>query len=84
MLRGRFDGLMSPERSVRLSKTTPVFFIHSMRDGVAPPQQTQALAEAYAGPKTAWFPDKGDHGAIWDVDHADYDQRLTAFLNGTP
>lgn len=84
MLRGRFDGLTSPERSVRLTKTTPVFFIHSVRDGVVPPQQTQALAEAYAGPKTAWFPDKGDHGAIWDVDHADYEQRLTAFLNGAP
>jgi hypothetical protein len=37
MLRGRFDGLMSPERSVRFTKTTPVFFIHSMRDSVVPP-----------------------------------------------
>jgi pimeloyl-ACP methyl ester carboxylesterase len=35
----RFDGLMSPERSVRFTKTTPVFFIHSMRDSVVPPPQ---------------------------------------------
>jgi pimeloyl-ACP methyl ester carboxylesterase len=84
MLRGRFDGLMSPERSVRFTKTTPVFFIHSMRDSVVSAQQTRSLADAYAGPKTAWFPDKGDHGAIWDADHADYEQRLTTFLNSTP
>jgi len=45
--------------------------------------KTRALAEAYGGPKTAWFPDKGEHGAIWDVDHVDYEQRLAAFLNGT-
>jgi hypothetical protein len=32
MLRGRLDGLASPERSVRLASTVPVFFIHSVFD----------------------------------------------------
>lgn len=81
MLRGRFDGLLSAENALPLARKTPIFFIHSRRDGVVPYQQTQALAERYGGPKTVWLPDRGDHGAIWDVDHDDYEQRLTAFLD---
>ncbi|WP_224244095.1 alpha/beta hydrolase [Hyalangium gracile] len=81
MLRGRFDGRLSPERSLPLAKGTPVYFVHSMRDGLVPYQQTQALAEAYSGPKATWFPDKGDHGAIWDADREDYEQRLAGFLD---
>jgi len=82
MLRGRFDGLLSAENALSLARTTPIFFIHSKRDGLVPYRQTQGLADLYGGPKTVWLPDKGDHGAIWDVDHADYEQRLTAFLDG--
>jgi uncharacterized protein len=81
MLRGRFDGLTSPEHSLRLVKTTPVYFIHSKVDEVVSYRQTQALADLYAGPKMLWFPDKGGHATIWDVDHADYEKRLVAFLN---
>jgi alpha-beta hydrolase superfamily lysophospholipase len=82
MWRGQFDGLISPEHSLRLAKTTPVYFIHSRMDQVVSYTQTQELAELYAGPKTVWFPEKGSHAAIWDADHADYEKRLTDFLNG--
>jgi pimeloyl-ACP methyl ester carboxylesterase len=82
MLRGRFDGLLSAENALRLAKGTPIFFIHSKRDGLVPYQQTQELADLYGGPKTVWLPDNGDHGAIWDADHADYERKLTAFLDG--
>jgi pimeloyl-ACP methyl ester carboxylesterase len=82
LLRGRFDGLLSPENALRLAKTTPILFIHSKQDGLVPYQQTQALADRYGGPKTVWLPDKGDHAAIWEVDRAGYEQRLTAFLDG--
>lgn len=81
MTRGRFDGLLNPENSLRLVKNTPIFFIHSKNDKVVPYQQTQKLADQYTGPKTVWFPDMGDHAAIWDVYHADYEKRLTDFLN---
>lgn len=81
MLRGRFDGLLSAENSLRLVKTTPIFFIHSKKDDVVPYRHTQELAGLYAGPKTVWFPDKGNHGAIWDVDHADYEKRVGDFLD---
>jgi len=81
MLRGRFDGLTSPEHSLRLAKTTPVYFIHSKMDEVVSYRQTQILADLYAGPKMIWFPDKGNHATIWDVDHADYEKRLAAFLD---
>jgi alpha-beta hydrolase superfamily lysophospholipase len=81
MLRGRFDGLTSPEHSLRLAKTTPVYFIHSKMDEVVSYRQTQILADLYAGPKMTWFPDKGSHATIWDVDHADYEKRLAVFLN---
>ena len=35
-------------------------------------------------PKTVWLPDKGDHAAIWDVDHAEYEKKLADFLKSVP
>jgi uncharacterized protein len=82
MLRGRFDGLLSAENSLRLVKTMPIYFIHSKPDNIVPYQQTQGLVNIYTGPATVWFPEKGNHAAIWDVDHAEYEKRLSAFLDG--
>jgi uncharacterized protein len=84
MLRGRFDGLTSPEHAVRLAKTTPVYFIHSKLDEIVSFRQTEELAGLYRGPKTIWLSDKGSHAAIWDADHAGYETRLAAFLDGVP
>lgn len=81
MIRGRFDGELSPQNSLRLVKTTPIYFIQSKKDSVNPYQHTEELVDSYAGPKTIWFPDQGDHSAIWDADHADYEKRLAAFLD---
>jgi alpha-beta hydrolase superfamily lysophospholipase len=81
MVRGKFDGLLSPENSLRMVATTPIYFIHSKKDNIVPYQQTQELADSYRGPKTVWFPDKGNHAAIWEVDRADYEKRLSDFLN---
>ena len=81
MLRGRFDGLLSAENSLPMAKKTPVFFIHSKKDNIVPYQQTQGLANLYNGPKTLWFPDKGNHTEIWDADHADYEKRVADFIN---
>jgi uncharacterized protein len=80
MLRGRFDGLLSPEHSLPLTSTTPVYFIHSKQDKLVSYQQTQELVNLYAGPKTVWFPDKGSHAEIWDADHEEYETRLAGFL----
>jgi uncharacterized protein len=82
MLRGRFDGQLSPEHALRLAQGVPIYFIHSRRDELVPYQQTQALAASYAGPKRTWFPDKGSHGAVWDAAPSDYEQRLGEFLSG--
>src|ERR1700730_1527023 len=82
MLRGRFDGLISPQHSMRFAKSTPIYFIHSKMDEIVSYTQTQELADLYAGAKTVWLPEKGSHAAIWDVDHADYETRLSDFLNG--
>lgn len=81
MLRGRFDGLLSPEKSLPLAKTTPIFFIHSKEDKVISYKQTQDLVDLYAGPKTVWFPEKGDHSAIWDVNQVEYEKRVADFLS---
>lgn len=84
MLRGRFSGLENPQRALRLAgATTPILFVHSLRDGVVSHSQTRELAEGYAGPKTTWFPDRGDHGTIRDVDPADYERRVAEFLDTT-
>jgi alpha-beta hydrolase superfamily lysophospholipase len=82
MLRGRFDGLISPAHSLHFAKSTPIYFIHSKMDEIVSYTQTQELADLYAGPKTIWLPEKGSHAAIWDADHADYEKRLADFLNG--
>ncbi len=80
MLRGGFDGLLSSENSLRLIKTTPIFFIHSKADNVVSYLHTQALADLYAGPKSVWFPEEGSHGAIRDVNPATYEKRIADFL----
>lgn len=80
MWRGRFDGQLSPEHALKLGGTTPILFIHSTRDGVVSAAQTRDLVEVYAGPKTAWFPEYGDHGRIRDVDPAEYERRVGEFL----
>jgi hypothetical protein len=54
----------------------------SASDGPVPYQQTRERAEAYAGPKTVWLADRGDHGSVWDADPAEYERRLGAFLDG--
>jgi uncharacterized protein len=36
-------------------------------------QQTEELAAVYAGPKTVWISDKGDHTAIWDADPMEFE-----------
>ncbi len=79
-LRGRFDGLASAEHSLRLGSTTPVLFVHGRQDKVVSFHQTEDLVALYAGPKTAWYPDVGEHGALREADPAEYERRLAAFL----
>lgn len=81
MLRGRFDGLQSPENALRFAKDTPLLFIHSRRDAIVPYQRTVELADLYGGPRSVWLPDQGSHSAIRDVDRGEYERRLTAFLD---
>ena len=83
MLRGHFDALLSPEHSLALAGRTPIFFIHSEADKVVSPEQTKDLVSVYPGPKTAWYPEKGDHAAVWDANGAEYEQKVGAFLNRT-
>jgi dipeptidyl aminopeptidase/acylaminoacyl peptidase len=81
MLRGRFDGSLSARNRLPFAKKTPIFFIHSKADKIVSYKQTQELFDVYTGPKTVWFAEKGDHAAIWHVDHADYEKRVADFLN---
>jgi uncharacterized protein len=80
-MRGRFDGLIAADNALRLVHGLPIFFIHSKADQIVPYQQTEELANAYQGPKTSWFPAKGNHAEIWNVDQAAYEQRLSDFLD---
>jgi uncharacterized protein len=81
MVRGRFDGLLSPENTLPLAGGTPILFIHSLRDEVVSHRQTEQLAEAYSGPKAVWLPDQGGHAAIWNASPAEYEHRVAAFLD---
>lgn len=81
--RGDFNDEHSPANSLRIAKTTPVFFIHSKQDETVSYQQTQDLAALYAGPKVVWLAERGGHAAIWDADHAGYERRVASFLEST-
>ncbi|TGM03784.1 alpha/beta hydrolase [Leptospira barantonii] len=83
MLRGRFDGLLSPKNSLRLENGVPIYFIHSQKDRVVSYRQTQELFDLYDGPKTIWLPDFGDHGTIRDINPEEYEQKLSHFLMRT-
>jgi alpha-beta hydrolase superfamily lysophospholipase len=80
MLRGKFDGETSPEHSLQRARNVPVFFIHSKRDTTCAYQQTEDLFNLYKGPKTVWYPDVGEHAAIWDANPAEYEKRVAEFL----
>jgi hypothetical protein len=67
----RIDGLVGP----------PVFFIHSKEDQLIPYSHTPALYEIYGGPKELWISETGAHARVWNVNPADYEARLDAFLN---
>jgi alpha-beta hydrolase superfamily lysophospholipase len=81
MFRGKFDGDASPEHSLPRATVVPVFFIHSKKDTTCAYKQTEDLFNLYKGPKTAWYPDVGEHAAIWDADPADYEKRIAEFLS---
>ena len=82
--RGRFDGLANPMTSLKLVNKATIYFIHSKQDTVVPYQHTEELAAAYAGPKTVWISDRGEHTAIWEADPGLYEAKLSAFLRPTP
>jgi dipeptidyl aminopeptidase/acylaminoacyl peptidase len=84
MLRGRFDGSISAINRLPLANKTPILFIHSKADQIVSYKQTQELVDVYPGPKTVWFAEQGEHAAIWDVDHAEYEKRVAEFLNSAP
>ncbi|SDJ17925.1 alpha/beta hydrolase [Alteribacillus bidgolensis] len=79
-IRGKFDGQSSPENSLRLSSSVPIFFIHSKADHNTPYTQTEYLEGIYTGPKTLWEPKQGEHSAIWNTNRTDYEKRIKEFL----
>lgn len=82
-LRGRFDGLQRPADALRLASGTSILFIHGRRDGIIPARRTEELAAVYQGSKRLWLPEQGTHSAIREADPAEYERRLTAFLDET-
>ena len=78
MLRGHFDSSVSPEHSLALAGTIPVFFIHSKADKTVSYMQSEDLAHGYRGPSTVWFPATGEHAAVWDMNRAEYEKRVYA------
>ena len=83
MMRGRFDGLLSPAKSLSLATTTPILLIHSKQDKVVSSKQTQDLADVYRGPKTVWLVESGDHSTIWNVHRVQYEKQVADFLSST-
>jgi fermentation-respiration switch protein FrsA (DUF1100 family) len=83
MMRGRFDGLLSPATSLSLATTTPILFIHSKQDKVVSFKQTQDLAGVYRGPKTVWLAESGEHSTVWNVNRVQHEKQIADFLSST-
>lgn len=81
--RGKFETIPSPASSLKKVSSVPIFFIHSKEDQVVPFRQSQDLAEIYKGPKMIWFPEKGEHGGVWNINPNEYEKRLSAFLDSS-
>lgn len=58
----------------------PLLFIHSRSDRVVPPSHSQELAARAGSAATTWLPENGDHGAVWNVNSAEFEARVRAFL----
>lgn len=58
----------------------PLLFIHSRSDRVVPPGHSQELASRAGSAATTWFPENGDHGAVWNANSAEFEARVRAFL----
>lgn len=78
--RGKFDAQQSPINSLAFAKSTPLFFIHSKADANTPYTQTEELFEAYSGPKSAWYPEEGEHSLIQNADKQTYEAKIADFL----
>jgi uncharacterized protein len=82
MWRGSFGNASPAAVLSREKRGVPILFIHSKEDEIVSHSQTQELANLYGGPKVMWFPDKGGHAAIWDVNKDEYEQRVSEFVSG--
>ncbi len=82
--RGNFDGLLSAEYSLPLARNdVPVFFIHSKQDVTTSFEHSQYLAGLYTGPKSTWYPDKGEHALVSNAQPGEYEKKVSDFLSGS-
>ncbi len=79
--RGKFSGLPSAAEVLAQTTAAPVLLIHSKADQVVPWQHSVDLAALYRGEKSVWLPEYGGHGAIWDANPQEYEQRISDFLS---
>jgi fermentation-respiration switch protein FrsA (DUF1100 family) len=60
----------------------PLLFIHSRSDRVVPFTHSEALAKEAGSAASTWFPQDGDHGAVWNANRDEFERRVREFVMG--
>lgn len=60
----------------------PLMFIHSRSDRVVPFTHSETLAKQADGAASTWFPQDGDHGAVWNANRDEFERRVREFIIG--
>ncbi|WCM27387.1 alpha/beta fold hydrolase [Sphingomonas sp. QA11] len=81
--RGKFPSVPQAEEVMRAYDGPPLLFIHSQSDQVVPFAHSEVLAEAAGRTASTWFPMRGDHGAVWNANRDEFEQRVRDFLAST-
>lgn len=69
-----------PIELARSISPTPLFIIHSQKDDMIPHSHSHGIFNAAKEPKELWIKDNGGHAQLYEVDKAEYESRIHAFL----
>ena len=80
--RGTFPAVPEAQNALAGYDGPPLLFIHSRSDRVVPFTHSEALAKEAGGAASTWFPQDGDHGAVWNANRDEFERRVREFVMG--
>jgi len=78
--RGNFPTVPETQDALAGYGGPPLLFIHSRSDRVVPFAHSETLAGEAGGAASTWFPQDGDHGAVWNANRDEFEHRVREFV----